>query len=348
MTLATVQEELMPNARNLLFLVGFGYEFLGNPNFKLFFGMISPLYLKSHEISLQELNSFSLLCRYSVEVVVPVQKTYQIREHKWCWSVPPRCTRLKIAVKTVNETRNVTKSRPVTDCCAGYAQNKDGTRCIPVCSTPCVHGVCVAPEECKCEKHYGGPFCNISKCESRCLGSRIYYWFIYDCFWVFTGGRFNQRSFLWFSYSLPFAALGRGLFEEVRLRRTSWLRSVRRTVHMSQRLHRKALHAEMSAKFLRAKLHGEMSLSERWSMSSRVRRLLLYCRLDGTAVSTVTSSFFQCLFSWCIKWPMGFIDVKNHALPGNTAKTADLGVIAKTAEPASPRQGNATVLRVGL
>lgn len=43
----------------------------------------------------------------------------------------------------------------------GYGKNKAGNRCIPIC-TDCIHGKCVAPEQCKCDAGFGGPACDIS------------------------------------------------------------------------------------------------------------------------------------------------------------------------------------------
>lgn len=34
---------------------------------------------------------------------------------------------------------------------------------MAVCSEQCLHGLCVAPDQCKCETGYGGPNCGKSK-----------------------------------------------------------------------------------------------------------------------------------------------------------------------------------------
>lgn len=54
---------------------------------------------------------------------------------------------------------------------AGYGQNIEGNRCIPVC-TDCQHGACVAPDVCKCDHGYGGPACDISKSSSVLYSKR--------------------------------------------------------------------------------------------------------------------------------------------------------------------------------
>lgn len=47
-------------------------------------------------------------------------------------------------------------------CIEGYAKNKAGTECKPIC-TECKHGACTGPERCKCDPGYFGPACDISK-----------------------------------------------------------------------------------------------------------------------------------------------------------------------------------------
>lgn len=59
--------------------------------------------------------------------------------------------------------QELAKQRPVEECCKGYTETTAGDRCIPICSTDCVHGTCIAPDVCKCESGYGGPLCDFSK-----------------------------------------------------------------------------------------------------------------------------------------------------------------------------------------
>ncbi|XP_024880441.1 protein draper-like, partial [Temnothorax curvispinosus] len=60
---------------------------------------------------------------------------------------------------------NVTKQRPVRECCKGYTETTKGDRCIPVCSEGCLYGTCIAPDVCECESGYRGSLCD-TKCPS--------------------------------------------------------------------------------------------------------------------------------------------------------------------------------------
>lgn len=101
--------------------------------------------------------------RYTVKVRVSEQQPYQVREFVWCLNVPPRCSKYQIKFKTVYKDQNLVKTRPVEECCKGYAKNAAENSCIPICSTECLHGSCIAPETCQCETGYGGPNCDISE-----------------------------------------------------------------------------------------------------------------------------------------------------------------------------------------
>lgn len=101
--------------------------------------------------------------RYTTTVRVSEQQPYQVREYVWCMNFPPRCSKYKIKFKTVYKTQNLVKTRPVEECCKGYAKSSSEDRCIPVCSENCLHGTCVAPDTCQCETGYGGPSCDICK-----------------------------------------------------------------------------------------------------------------------------------------------------------------------------------------
>lgn len=92
---------------------------------------------------------------------VSEQQPYQVREYVWCLNVPPRCSKYKIMFKTVYKTQNLVKTRPVEDCCKGYTKSNTEDRCIPVCSSDCLHGTCIAPDKCQCETGFGGPHCDI-------------------------------------------------------------------------------------------------------------------------------------------------------------------------------------------
>lgn len=100
---------------------------------------------------------------YTVEVTVTERKPYQERKTVWCANIPPRCTKYEIKFRTINKTQLIKKERVVKDCCEGFGKNLNGDRCLPVCTNGCIHGECLAPDQCKCEAGYGGPACDISK-----------------------------------------------------------------------------------------------------------------------------------------------------------------------------------------
>lgn len=106
--------------------------------------------------------------RYTITVTVSEKQPYQVREYVWCLSVPPRCSKYTIKYKIVNKAQTLFKSRPVEQCCDGYAKI-DEDRCIPVCREECLHGTCIAPDVCQCTEGFGGPRCHISKFLSEIL-----------------------------------------------------------------------------------------------------------------------------------------------------------------------------------
>lgn len=144
--------------------------------------------------------------RFPVEVVVTEKQAYQERVNNWCLAVPPRCSAYKIKFRTVNKTVTLKKERVVFECCGnwcfivaffsllswvyiyqfgwnyiwifwilsnidGYAKNKAGNACKPVC-LECKHGVCVGPERCKCDLGFFGPACDISEFSNQFLTSK--------------------------------------------------------------------------------------------------------------------------------------------------------------------------------
>ena len=55
-------------------------------------------------------------------------------------------------------------------CNDGYEEDPGRDRCIPACKqSPCVHGICVRPEECECEFGYVGTACD-KKCDCNSAG----------------------------------------------------------------------------------------------------------------------------------------------------------------------------------
>ncbi|XP_045583404.1 protein draper isoform X1 [Procambarus clarkii] len=98
-------------------------------------------------------------------VNVSYTKAYRVRTYTYCFSLPPKCSKYKIAYKTSFKTQSQTKTRTVDVCCSGFTRIPADDRCIPICSQDCIHGVCIKPDECRCEAGYSGPSCNISDWE---------------------------------------------------------------------------------------------------------------------------------------------------------------------------------------
>lgn len=46
---------------------------------------------------------------------------------------------------------------------------------LAFCSNPCIHGVCIGPEECECQPGFGGPTCNVCKWKPPILIFRVCY-----------------------------------------------------------------------------------------------------------------------------------------------------------------------------
>ncbi|XP_071951123.1 uncharacterized protein [Antedon mediterranea] len=64
------------------------------------------------------------------------------------------------------------------DCCYGW--KRVGGQCIPICEQECVHGKCVGPNKCQCDKGFTGPICNQDynecgdmpwRCTQRCMNT---------------------------------------------------------------------------------------------------------------------------------------------------------------------------------
>uniref|UniRef100_A0A3B3USG0 Platelet endothelial aggregation receptor 1 n=1 Tax=Poecilia latipinna TaxID=48699 RepID=A0A3B3USG0_9TELE len=74
-----------------------------------------------------------------------------------------------ITYKTAYRQAVKTEHRRRYHCCPGYYES--GGRCVPHCSKECVHGRCVAPNRCQCEKGWRGDDCSSSdaSCLPACL-----------------------------------------------------------------------------------------------------------------------------------------------------------------------------------
>ncbi|XP_053213777.1 protein draper-like [Panonychus citri] len=113
-----------------------------------------------------------------VIVKVPAKVPQETKTFKWCISkFPPRCEVTKIVyVEGYREEIHYEKNRTRV-CCKGYAEARN--KCIPVCSSPCLHGRCISPEKCDCEPGWAGINCDIKhtcpkgkkgkNCDQPCL-----------------------------------------------------------------------------------------------------------------------------------------------------------------------------------
>eukprot|EP00920_Eleutheroschizon_duboscqi_P042788 GHVT01102000.1.p1 GENE.GHVT01102000.1~~GHVT01102000.1.p1 ORF type:complete len:556 (-),score=-19.95 GHVT01102000.1:1058-2725(-) len=60
-------------------------------------------------------------------------------------------------------------ARQAGGCCHCY-QGWGGWKCdIALCMPPCIHGECVAPDQCVCEKHWQGNRCQHPRCDPECV-----------------------------------------------------------------------------------------------------------------------------------------------------------------------------------
>ncbi|KAL3222388.1 hypothetical protein MRX96_050010, partial [Rhipicephalus microplus] len=99
---------------------------------------------------------------YLTTVRVSYNKPYQVRTYTWCLAFPPRCSKYRIAHTVAYKTEAKETTRSVKVCCKGYVETADGSRCLPLCNDPCIHGTCSSPETCECQPGWGGPTCNFS------------------------------------------------------------------------------------------------------------------------------------------------------------------------------------------
>uniref|UniRef100_A0A3P8VWT3 Platelet endothelial aggregation receptor 1 n=2 Tax=Cynoglossus semilaevis TaxID=244447 RepID=A0A3P8VWT3_CYNSE len=84
-------------------------------------------------------------------------------------SDPPtyRCLRHRITYKTAYRQAVKTDYRKRYQCCPGYYESRD--KCVPRCTKECVHGRCIAPDHCQCEKGWRGDDCS-SACDDTHWG----------------------------------------------------------------------------------------------------------------------------------------------------------------------------------
>ncbi|XP_039950579.1 uncharacterized protein LOC120768100 isoform X3 [Bactrocera tryoni] len=120
---------------------------------------------KQGEQSALPLDADSHICvreeTYVEQLKVPTMQPVRIRSSQWCMEIPPRCSNYKTEMREVVQIKNVTKTRTIRFCCAGYEGNIsiNDTVCKPVCRGGCGRGYCQTPDVCSCEPGYTGTHC---------------------------------------------------------------------------------------------------------------------------------------------------------------------------------------------
>lgn len=93
------------------------------------------------------------------EVVVTNRVPYQVEVDVWCWP-DIRCTEWETHYREEKETKNVTQTRKIRECCENYEIDEETGDCRPICVRGCENaGVCVEPNVCQCQFGYEGPHC---------------------------------------------------------------------------------------------------------------------------------------------------------------------------------------------
>uniref|UniRef100_A0A1A9WU31 EMI domain-containing protein n=1 Tax=Glossina brevipalpis TaxID=37001 RepID=A0A1A9WU31_9MUSC len=100
---------------------------------------------------------------YVEEIRTPSMEPVRIRSSAWCLEFPPRCSNYKTEMREVIKTENITKTRTIRFCCAGYEGNIsiNDTVCKAVCRGGCGRGFCLKPDTCSCEPGYMGKHCTL-------------------------------------------------------------------------------------------------------------------------------------------------------------------------------------------
>ncbi|XP_018308022.1 uncharacterized protein [Mycetomoellerius zeteki] len=85
-----------------------------------------------------------------------------VNSFTWCLQIPPRCPKTRTEVRQRYHVKTEKKSRTLKECCEGYkiihGDAETDASCLPFCEK-CVVGVCVAPNECRCNPGYYGDDC---------------------------------------------------------------------------------------------------------------------------------------------------------------------------------------------
>ncbi|XP_018392553.1 PREDICTED: uncharacterized protein LOC108771694 [Cyphomyrmex costatus] len=85
-----------------------------------------------------------------------------VNSFTWCLQIPPRCPKTRTELRQRYRVKTEKKSRILKECCEGYkmihGDAEMDASCSPFCEK-CVVGVCVAPNECRCNPGYYGDDC---------------------------------------------------------------------------------------------------------------------------------------------------------------------------------------------
>ncbi|XP_073823616.1 nimrod A isoform X2 [Musca autumnalis] len=98
---------------------------------------------------------------YVEQIRSPSMQPVKIRTATWCLEFPPRCSNYQTEMREIVKVQNITKTRTIRFCCAGYDGNLsiNDTVCKPVCRSGCGRGYCMKPDVCSCEPGYMGKHC---------------------------------------------------------------------------------------------------------------------------------------------------------------------------------------------
>ncbi|CAG9864214.1 unnamed protein product [Phyllotreta striolata] len=94
---------------------------------------------------------------YPVNVTEWYEKNATVRNYRWCYNVPPRCS--YYTLKRINDTRIVEKNETITveKCCPGFLEKEN--HCVSSCPL-CKNGVC-ENGICNCLPGYKGHSCEL-------------------------------------------------------------------------------------------------------------------------------------------------------------------------------------------
>uniref|UniRef100_A0A670YKS9 Platelet endothelial aggregation receptor 1 n=1 Tax=Pseudonaja textilis TaxID=8673 RepID=A0A670YKS9_PSETE len=83
------------------------------------------------------------------------------------WLRAKTCPQYRVLYKTAYRQGVRVDYRRRHHCCEGFYESSDA--CVPRCAQECVHGRCVAPEQCQCEQGWRGSDCS-SECSDQSWG----------------------------------------------------------------------------------------------------------------------------------------------------------------------------------